>query len=90
MKLAGQHAKQDDMIVAHLYERVAMVVCSHMQVLISVTRAFELKGVDSGREVGDHGIRSPGQHEMIRAFEATHGLQTASSCDQNIVLRATQ
>ena len=47
MKLAGQHAKQDDMIiVAHLYERVAVVVCLHMQGLISVTRAFKLKGVE--------------------------------------------
>ena len=33
------------MIVAHFDKRVAMVVCSHMQVLIPVARAFELKGV---------------------------------------------
>ena len=89
MKFGGQDAKQDDMIVAHFDKRVAMVVCSHMQVLIPVARAFELKGIHSGRKVGDHGIRSTGKHEMIGAFEASHGLPTASGCDQNIVLGAT-
>ena len=90
MKIDGEHAKQDDLIMTHFNERVAMVVGSHMQMHISLASAFELKGVDSGREVGDHCIRSTGQHEMIRAFEATHGLQAASSGDQNIILRAAQ